>query len=105
MDKGYFEGKKLTQEMVNATIEKIKSENSEISDFRTKFTERYLQKIRKILEKMEQDLPEKMDIIANILIKARENKRTIFIMGNGGSASTASHFACDLSKGTIVEGG
>jgi D-sedoheptulose 7-phosphate isomerase len=25
-------------------------------------------------------------------------------MGNGGSAATASHFACDLSKGTIVEG-
>jgi D-sedoheptulose 7-phosphate isomerase len=25
-------------------------------------------------------------------------------MGNGGSASTASHFACDLGKGTIIEG-
>jgi len=25
-------------------------------------------------------------------------------MGNGGSASTASHFACDLGKGTICEG-
>jgi len=25
-------------------------------------------------------------------------------MGNGGSASTATHFACDLAKGTVVEG-
>jgi len=29
---------------------------------------------------------------------------TIFIMGNGGSASTATHFVCDLAKCTIVEG-
>lgn len=28
----------------------------------------------------------------------------VFIMGNGGSASTATHFACDLSKVTIVPG-
>ncbi len=25
-------------------------------------------------------------------------------MGNGGSASTSSHFACDLGKGTVVKG-
>lgn len=29
---------------------------------------------------------------------------TIYIMGNGGSAATASHFACDLSKLTISSG-
>lgn len=28
----------------------------------------------------------------------------IFIMGNGGSAATASHFALDLAKNTIVRG-
>jgi D-sedoheptulose 7-phosphate isomerase len=28
----------------------------------------------------------------------------VFICGNGGSASTASHFACDLAKATIVSG-
>lgn len=39
-----------------------------------------------------------------IILNAYENNRQIFIMGNGGSASTASHFACDLGKGTIVEG-
>ena len=33
------------------------------------------------------------------LRQARANRRTIFVCGNGGSASTASHFACDLVKG------
>ena len=29
---------------------------------------------------------------------------TVFVIGNGGSASTATHFACDLAKSTIVSG-
>ena len=32
----------------------------------------------------------------------KENKQ-VFIAGNGGSASTATHFACDLSKFTVVK--
>jgi D-sedoheptulose 7-phosphate isomerase len=31
--------------------------------------------------------------------EAREASRHIFVCGNGGSASTASHFACDIVKG------
>ena len=31
--------------------------------------------------------------------QAREEGRTIFTCGNGGSASTASHFVCDVLKG------
>ena len=30
---------------------------------------------------------------------ARDQSRNIFVCGNGGSASTASHFACDIVKG------
>lgn len=30
--------------------------------------------------------------------------RQIFVMGNGGSAASASHFACDLAKWTIMPG-
>ena len=30
---------------------------------------------------------------------ARNNSRHVFVCGNGGSASTASHFACDIVKG------
>jgi D-sedoheptulose 7-phosphate isomerase len=35
----------------------------------------------------------------DILKRARDEKRHIFVCGNGGSASTASHFACDMVKG------
>jgi D-sedoheptulose 7-phosphate isomerase len=31
--------------------------------------------------------------------KAREGSKHIFVCGNGGSASTASHFTCDIVKG------
>jgi D-sedoheptulose 7-phosphate isomerase len=33
------------------------------------------------------------------LKQARDENRHIFVCGNGGSASTASHFACDIVKG------
>jgi D-sedoheptulose 7-phosphate isomerase len=36
---------------------------------------------------------------AGLLREACEQGRQIFIMGNGGSAATASHFACDFNKG------
>lgn len=38
--------------------------------------------------------------VVEILQAARLSRRKIFIMGNGGSASTASHFVCDLAKNT-----
>jgi Phosphoheptose isomerase len=34
-----------------------------------------------------------------VLVKARDQKKYIFIMGNGGSAATASHYAGDFNKG------
>ena len=37
-----------------------------------------------------------------VLQWARMNDKQVFIMGNGGSAATASHFACDLAKGTLL---
>ncbi|MEK9183498.1 MAG: SIS domain-containing protein [Patescibacteria group bacterium] len=40
--------------------------------------------------------------IIEILFKAWQKERMVFIMGNGGSASTATHFAADLSK-TIAD--
>lgn len=34
----------------------------------------------------------------SVLKEAKANDNTIYIMGNGGSASTASHFACNFNK-------
>ena len=42
--------------------------------------------------------------VVRIVLEAYERQGHLYIMGNGGSASTATHFACDLSKATIVEG-
>lgn len=42
--------------------------------------------------------------VADVLLSANYVGSTIFTMGNGGSAATASHFACDLAKGTIRPG-
>jgi phosphoheptose isomerase len=36
--------------------------------------------------------------IVPIFLEARANDRTIFFFGNGGSASTASHFVTDIAK-------
>jgi len=38
--------------------------------------------------------------IADTLLKANEMGRMVYLFGNGGSASLASHLACDLGKGT-----
>ena len=73
--------------------------------FRKTFTIEYLEDIRKIIDLMEVDLPEHLEKITNILLDARNNRHNIFIMGNGGSAATASHFAGDLSKGANSKGG
>ncbi len=37
--------------------------------------------------------------IVEVLKKARDEGKQIFIFGNGGSGSTATHFACDINKG------
>jgi len=42
--------------------------------------------------------------VIDVLQLARIQGNQVFIMGNGGSASTASHFACDLAKNTRREG-
>jgi D-sedoheptulose 7-phosphate isomerase len=42
--------------------------------------------------------------VISSLLYARFNRKQVIIMGNGGSAATASHFACDLGKGTLMPG-
>ena len=39
----------------------------------------------------------------DVLAAARASAKTIFVCGNGGSASTASHFACDMIKGASFQ--
>ena len=57
------------------------------------------------LEQMIRDisLPDLLNVL-RLLEEAYHNGHRVFIMGNGGSAATASHFALDLAKNTIVPG-
>ncbi len=43
----------------------------------------------------------RVEKIITTLERVRAAGRGVFVFGNGGSAATASHFACDLGKGTI----
>jgi D-sedoheptulose 7-phosphate isomerase len=43
---------------------------------------------------------EEIERFTDLLVKAYENNRFVFVIGNGGSAANASHFAQDLAKGT-----
>jgi len=58
-----------------------------------------------ILQQTMDQLPTQLiaDVIV-VLQKARIQGNQVHIMGNGGSASTASHFVCDLAKNTRCEG-
>jgi D-sedoheptulose 7-phosphate isomerase len=40
--------------------------------------------------------------LENVLVEAYKNNRMIFVIGNGGSAATASHMANDFSKGAVI---
>lgn len=61
----------------------------------------YLEQVKRTLD----ELPRrKVHGVIQLLLRAYREDRQVFIIGNGGSAATASHFACDLSKSTIRAG-
>jgi D-sedoheptulose 7-phosphate isomerase len=47
---------------------------------------------------------EAVDQVVDALVNANRAGQTVYICGNGGSASTATHFGCDLAKRPIVAG-
>ncbi|MBF0456880.1 MAG: SIS domain-containing protein [Nitrospirae bacterium] len=63
--------------------------------------EGYLLGISTIVKKMDDAHIER---IADLIYQAYKQDKQIFIMGNGGSAATASHFCSDLSKTAMVHG-
>lgn len=65
------------------------------------YIENYFSETKRVIEKISRDDISK---VIDILLDAWKNGKKIYTMGNGGSASTASHFAADLAKTSIVEG-
>lgn len=45
---------------------------------------------------------EDLDQVVNEVMFAYDRGNNLFLFGNGGSAALASHFACDLGKGTVL---
>lgn len=45
-----------------------------------------------------------LESAAKALLECHRRGGTVFVLGNGGSAATASHFVCDLAKGTRTDG-
>jgi len=68
-------------------------------DFK-KFASNYLLELKTVLAGFETDRFEEL-ILA--ILDAYNKQKNIFIMGNGGSGSTASHFVCDLNKGCCLD--
>lgn len=64
------------------------------------FIDGYFVEMRRVI----QDIPaEDIDRAIELLFKAWQRESQVLTCGNGGSASTATHFACDLFKTTVVE--
>jgi D-sedoheptulose 7-phosphate isomerase len=63
--------------------------------------EHYLTEVRRISSSLDRRAIEE---IVELLFDAWQRRKTVYAMGNGGSASTSSHFVCDLAKVTIVPG-
>lgn len=61
-----------------------------------KSIETYIDMITRAANAVDKD---EINNFLNTLEDARMKKQQIFIMGNGGSSSTASHFVCDFNKG------
>lgn len=60
----------------------------------------YFDRVKQTIDRISK---EDLNTLLNILNKARDEGHYIFICGNGGSASTASHFCCDFNKGISTE--
>ena len=55
----------------------------------------YFKKLKETIDKISID---DLDKLINILVNAKEEGKIIFIMGNGGSSATASHYGVSLGQ-------
>src|SRR3954447_26419073 len=63
--------------------------------------EDYFQTLSQVIPRLPYSI---INLAVAAILRAFEEGRTVFVFGNGGSASTASHIACDLNKGTCENG-
>ena len=61
----------------------------------------YLTSLQEVLAHLDFSI---IDRMTDAVWENYEQGRTLYIFGNGGSAALASHFACDIGKGTVAAG-
>ena len=71
-----------------------------MSDYQ--FIKNYLQDFIELLQPNDK-LIEELVKVRNLLLKVSSNNKKIIIIGNGGSASIASHFSVDLTKNAKIK--
>ena len=59
----------------------------------------YLLAVQDVLAHLDHQV---VDGMIDVIWRGYEEGRTLFVFGNGGSAALASHFACDIGKGTVA---
>ena len=64
--------------------------------------EEYLERLNRALKGVGRD---DLDAAVEALLACHRSDGAVYVIGNGGSASTATHMACDLSKGPTPQGG
>ena len=62
----------------------------------------FLAEARAILDRVD---PADVEMVVSLLVAAHRRQGTVFAVGNGGSAATASHLASDLTRSTQHNGG
>ena len=62
------------------------------------FVSDYVDRLKYAIDQIPHD---RVAAMGEILYRAYRHNKQVFIVGNGGSAATASHMACDLGKNTI----
>jgi D-sedoheptulose 7-phosphate isomerase len=60
--------------------------------------------IREVVRALDSISPGDVRGVVEAILHVARRGGHVYVAGNGGSASTASHLACDLAKSTIVDG-
>jgi len=80
-----------------SNLDEVFSESQSARDY----AQRYTCYLSELLKSLDFEAVERM---IEVFQKARADGKTIFFVGNGGSAATCSHFAEDLAYGTWAQG-
>jgi D-sedoheptulose 7-phosphate isomerase len=86
-----------------STVPNQRSVDSAVAPFLPEVTrsKSYFRDVGSVLRRLPFAL---IDSVTDALWNAYREGKTVYVFGNGGSAALASHCACDLGKGTVING-